>query len=179
MFSALDAPMLGNTAVQLGVVIFTTVSTSGVVTALLNRKSKKERAADVRHTEAEYENISAQAAATALAALRKELDAANVDLDKRRTVIQGQDQVIDRQQNQLRKMRRYVEACQEQGRALEDWVRTVFSMLETAGNSNVPPLPRVKWPALPEDDHEYDFDYLATPKKDTPAPVEPPATNPQ
>ena len=148
-----------NAIMQLVSLLITAVSTSGAIAAWTSRKSKQERVASVRHTEAEYENISAQAAATALAALRKELDAANTDLDKRRTIIQGQETQIERQQDQIRRQRRYVEACQQQGRALETWIRTVVPLLREA-NIEAPGLPRVQWPPMPLEDHEYDFDFL-------------------
>lgn len=147
-----------NSVMQLMSLMITAISTSGAIAAWFNRKSRQERVAAVRHTEAEYENISAQAAATALAALRKELDAANTDLDRRRTIIAGQETRIERQQDQIRRMRRYVEACQQQGRVLEGWIRTTMPMLREA-DIDAPALPRVQWPPLPLEDHEYDFDY--------------------
>jgi hypothetical protein len=154
-----------NNIVQLVSLFITAISTSGAITAWFSRKNKQERAVAIRHTEAEYENISAQAAATALAALRKELDAANSDLDKRRSIIQGQENRIERQQNQIRRLKRYVETCKEQGQMLETWVRRTQPLLEEAGVLNVPPLPRVRWPEVPLEDPDDDLDSFAWPER--------------
>jgi uncharacterized protein HemX len=144
--------MNGN-VIQLLSVIITAIASSGAVAALFNRRNKREREAEVDRSQAERENISAQAAATALTALRKELDAANADLDRRRAIIQGQDERIDSQQRQIRKLRRVVGELVEHGHAMENWVRQVSESMKKA-ELDVPPLPVMDWVAVQDGDSE-------------------------
>jgi uncharacterized protein HemX len=131
-------------AIQLLSVIVTAVASSGAVAAIFNRRNKREREADVEMRQAEKENITTQAAATALAALRKELDAANADLDRRRAIIQGQDERIDSQQSQIRRLRNQVNELKDHGHAMEMWVRQASEVMR-AHNLPVPPLPSMDW----------------------------------
>jgi uncharacterized protein HemX len=135
--------------IQLLSVVVTAVASSGAVAALFNRRNKRERDADVERQNAEKDNISAQAAATALTALRKELDAANADLDRRRAIIQGQDERIDSQQRQIRRLRRQIDELKEHGHSLELWVRQATAALAQA-NIDMPPLPSMDWLAIDE-----------------------------
>lgn len=141
--------------IQLASVVVTAVASSGAVAAVFNRRNKRERDSDVARQNAERDNISAQAAATALAALRKELDAANADLDRRRAIIQGQDERIDSQQQQIRKLREQIYELKEHGHALEVWVRQAAKVLETLPGLDMPPLPNMDWLAVkPEESTE-------------------------
>lgn len=135
--------------IQLLSVVITAVASSGAVAALFNRRNRRERESDIEKQNAEADNISAQAAATALAALRKELDAANSDLDRRRAIIQGQDERIDSQQRQIRRLRRQIGELKDHGHALEVWVRQVSEALAKA-KVEVPPLPNMDWLTLQE-----------------------------
>lgn len=135
--------MSGN-LIQLLSVLITAIASSGAVAALFNKRNKRERDADIDRQKAEKDNISAQAAATALTALRKELDAANTDLDRRRAIIQGQDERIDSQQRQIRRLRRQIDELKEHGHALEMWVRQATAALQAA-NIPMPPLPSMDW----------------------------------
>lgn len=137
--------------IQLLSILITAGASSGAVAALFNRRNKKERDAAIDYQKSESGNISAQAAATALAALRKELDAANSDLDRRRAIIQGQDERIDSQQRQIRRLRRLVEDLREHGHALEVWVRQV-SVIMAQSNLPVPPLPNMDWLTIGDED---------------------------
>lgn len=128
--------------VQLLSVLVTAIASSGAVAALFNRRNRREREVDVSNRQAETENISAQAAATALAALRKELDAANADLDRRRTIIQGQDERIDSQAIQIRQLRNQIEDLREHARQMEIWVRRAAEVMREA-NLTVPPIPQM------------------------------------
>lgn len=138
--------------IQLLSVVITAVASSGAVAAVFNRRNKRERESDIEIRAAEKDNISAQAAETALRALRKELDAANADLDRRRAIIQGQDERIDSQQRQIRRLRRQVDELKEHGHALEIWVRQVSDVMRSA-HLNVPPLPNMDWLNI-GDEHE-------------------------
>jgi chromosome segregation ATPase len=140
---------VNNQLIQLLSVVITAVASSGAVAALFNRRNRRERESDIEKANAEADNISAQAAATALAALRKELDAANADLDRRRAIIQGQDERIDSQQRQIRRLRRQIGELKEHGHALEVWVRQVTEALVKA-KVEVPPLPNMDWLSLVE-----------------------------
>lgn len=135
--------------IQLLSVIITAMASSGAVAALFNRRNRKERDADALTQAAEKDNITAQAAATALSMLRKELDAANSDLDRRRAIIQGQDERIDSQQAQIRRLRRQVDELKEHGHALEMWVRQVSEVMRAA-HLDVPPLPSMEWLSAPD-----------------------------
>lgn len=136
--------------IQLMSVVITAVASSGAVAALFNRRNKREREAEVDRAQADRENISAQAAATALTALRKELDAANADLDRRRAIIQGQDERIDSQQRQIRRLRRQVGDLTEHGHAMETWARLVTQAMSKA-SIDAPPLPSLDWATVIED----------------------------
>lgn len=135
---------MNNQVIQLLSVVITAIASSGAVAAIFNRRNRREREADVEKQKAERENITTQAAATALAALRKELDAANADLDRRRAIIQGQDERIDSQQRQIRRLRRQVDELTDQGKTLEVWVRQATEVMRTH-NLPVPPLPKMEW----------------------------------
>ena len=139
-----------NNLIQLMSVMITAIASSGAVAAIFNRRNKAERQADVDQRHADTDNISAQAAATALTALRGELVAANEDLERRRKVIQGQDERIDKQQDQIRRLRRQVGTLQDHGRLLENWIRGVAPLLDQL-NGTVPPLPALQWPARSSD----------------------------
>lgn len=145
--------MNGGALIQLLSVVITAVASSGAVAALFNRRNQRERNSDIERQQAEKDNISAQAAETALRALRKELDAANADLDRRRAIIQGQDERIDSQQRQIRRLRRQIDELKEHGHALEVWVRQVSEVMRGAGLP-VPPLPDMDWLALDDDEPE-------------------------
>lgn len=134
--------MNNGSLIQLLSVIITAIASSGAVAALFNRRNRREREAEVSNRQAETDNISAQAAATALAALRKELDAANADLDRRRTIIQGQDERIDFQAAQIRRLRGQVEDLKEHARQMETWVRRAAEVMRQA-NLEVPPIPQM------------------------------------
>lgn len=137
--------MNSGSLIQLLSVVITAIASSGAVAALFNRRNRREREAEVSNRQAETDNISAQAAATALAALRKELDAANADLDRRRTIIQGQDERIDSQAVQIRRLRGQVEDLKEHARLMEVWVRRATEVMRAA-NLEPPPVPPM--PAL-------------------------------
>lgn len=126
--------------VQLISVALTAVASSGAVAAIFNRRNRQEREVDTTKLRAESENITTQAAATALAALRKELDAANSDLDRRRAVIQGQDERIDSQQQQIRRLRHQVDDLKDHIEALQDWVTQAAHVMQTAHLVS-PPIP--------------------------------------
>lgn len=131
--------------IQLASVIVTAVASSGAVAAVFNRRNKRERDSAVDRQNAERDNISAQAAATALAALRKELDAANADLDRRRAIMQGQDERIESQQRQIRRLRHQIDELKEHGHALETWVRQAVRVLDDLPGLDMPPLPSMDW----------------------------------
>lgn len=130
--------------IQLLSVVITAIASSGAVAAVFNRRNRRERLADIDNRKAETDNVSAQAAATALAALRKELDAANADLDRRRTIIQGQDERIDAQARQIRRLRGLVEDLREHARLMEIWVRRASQVMRESG-LEPPPLPLMPW----------------------------------
>lgn len=148
--------------IQLASVVITAVASSGAVAALFNRRNRKERDSDVARQNAERDNISAQAAATALAALRKELDAANADLDRRRAIIQGQDERIDSQQRQIRRLRRQIDELKEHGHALELWVRQAAKVLDSLPGLDMPPLPNMQWLTAQEEDQDAEQDDKAS-----------------
>lgn len=147
--------MNSGTLLQLMSVLITAISTSGAVAAWFNRRNKIERSADLKRQDAERDNISAQAAATALEALRKELNAANTDLDRRRATIQGQEERIDSQQDQIRRLRRQVNDLKERSRLLESWVHQASTVMREGG-MEPPPLPRMRRARTVDDDEGSD-----------------------
>jgi predicted RNase H-like nuclease (RuvC/YqgF family) len=121
--------------------VFTALSSSGLVAAWFDRRNKLERLEDLRKLQAdrdriaaEHDKISAEAAEVALRALRKELDAAYTDVERRRRTILSQDAQIDALNTTVRRQSSRIEA-------LEWWVDRAAAMFAQLGVTDVPPVP--------------------------------------
>ena len=133
--------MISNPVVILLTTIFTALSSSGLVAAWFARRSKLERMEDLRKLQAdrdrisaEHDKISAEAAEVALRALRKELDAAYTDVERRRVTIAGQDTQIEALGKTVRRQLSRIEA-------LEWWVDRAAAMFTQLGVTDMPPIP--------------------------------------
>lgn len=133
--------MLSNQLVVIVTAIFTAVSSSGLVAAWFARRNKMERAEDLRKLQAdrdrisaEHDKISAEAAEVALRSLRKELDAAYTDVEKRRLVIAGQDAQIEALSKTVRRQTVRIDQ-------LEWWVDKAAATFTQLGVTDMPPIP--------------------------------------
>jgi hypothetical protein len=133
---------LGTSAViQIVSGLLALVSVSGgIFTAIRSGKDRKERDADRQRIDAEREKLGAEedkikteAAEIAVRTLRRELDAAYKDIERRRTIMQTQDERIDEQDKTIRKQARRLYI-------IEDYIietRKAF----TAKGIEMPPVP--------------------------------------
>lgn len=124
----------------------------GVATAVFSRKDSRERKAERERIESERlrndadrDKISAEAAEVALRSLRKELDAAYTDIERRRKVMVVQDKRIDDQDRIIRAQNRRIEA-------LEEWITEARAKLEQKGIDGLPEAPECEHEELNNDD---------------------------
>jgi predicted RNase H-like nuclease (RuvC/YqgF family) len=138
-------PSNGSLLVIIFSVIFAAVSSGGLATvtvgAWFSRRNKSEREEDRKRLEtereklaAEHDKISAEAAEVALRALRKELDAAYADVEKRRIIIAAQDGHIEELGKTVRSQTKRIVA-------LEDWAGAASRKFEQLGVTDMPPVP--------------------------------------
>ena len=132
---------ISNPLVIILTTVFTALSSSGLVAAWFARRNKLERAEDLRklqadrdHISADRDKISAEAAEVALRALRKELDAAYSDVERRRVTIAGQEAQLDALGKTVRRQATRIEA-------LEWWVDRAAAMFAQLGVTDMPPIP--------------------------------------
>lgn len=114
----------------------------GIFTALRSSKDRRERDSERRRIDAEREKFGAEedkikteAAEIAIRALRRELDAAYADIERRRNIMTTQDNRIDEQEKVIRMQSRRL-------LILEDYLVETKRTLGTKG---------IEMPALPED----------------------------
>jgi len=153
---------LGSLAIQVlsGALALVSV-TAGVFTAIRSTKDRRERdaerdrvSAERSKLDAEGDKIKNEAAEIALRALRSELDAAYKDVERRRIIMQGQDeriteqdQTIRRQARQIHELEEAAEACGKRIDRMEKWIRDYRRQFEDIGvNKLYVDQPIADWP---------------------------------
>lgn len=140
-----------NTIIQVVSGLLALVSVSGgIFTAIRSGKDRRERDSDRARIDAEREKLGAEedkikneAAEIAIRTLRRELDAAYKDIERRRTIMQAQDERIDEQDRVIRMQSRRL-------RTIEDYFIDTRKVLINKG-IELPPIPDGFY-AHPEDD---------------------------
>lgn len=125
---------------QTAITIALTLSGSTVITAIINKKSREDRAQERAKSQKEIESISVDAAETAVKTLRSELVATNEEVERRRVVVQGQDERLNRQNRLIAGLYRKIEAQGREIASLRYWVQVASSQLELLGQT-MPPVP--------------------------------------
>jgi hypothetical protein len=133
--------LISNLLITTFCALFVAISSSSVLVTLLGRRNRRERDEDMRKLQQERDKlqeekglIAANAAEVALRALRNELNAAYVDVEKRRTIIAAQDTHIEELGATVRKQTRRIVA-------LEEWAAVASQRLEHLGITDMPPVP--------------------------------------
>jgi uncharacterized protein (DUF3084 family) len=133
---------------------------AGVFTALRSTKDRRDRdaerdriGAERNKLNAEGDKIKNEAAEIALRALRTELDAAYKDIERRRIIMDGQDERITAQDGTIRRQTAQIasleDAAAEQSRRvdrLEKWVRDYKTQFEKIGIKVYVDTPIAEWP---------------------------------
>lgn len=113
--------------------VFAAVSGSSVVGVVLTRRNRREREADLRSQDALKEKTVQEATDLVLSRLRKELEAAYLDVERRRIVIQGQDERIEKQNRVIRRQSRRIDTLEAHIHALERYTNDIRPKLIAAG----------------------------------------------
>lgn len=140
--------MDGSNWISLISAIFAAVSGSSVVGVVLTRRNRRERESDLATQEALKEKTVQEATDLVLGRLRKELEAAYSDVERRRLVIQGQDERIEKQNRVIRRQSRRIDTLESHIRALEHFTTDLRSKL-IAAHIDVPEVP-----VLSSDDYD-------------------------
>lgn len=130
--------------------IFAALSGSSVVGVVLTRRNRQEREQDLRNQEALKEKTVQEATDLVLGRLRNELEAAYDDVERRRLVIQGQDERIEKQNRVIRRQSRRIDLLEEHIRAWEHYVSALQPKLVAAG---------IDAPTPPTLSHDYEESY--------------------
>lgn len=127
--------------------VLAAASGSSVIGVVLTRRNRKEREQDLRNQEAMKEKTVQEATDLVLSRLRNELEAAYDDVERRRLVIQGQDERIEKQNRVIRRQARRMDILEAHIRALENYVLDVRPKLLEKG---------IDAPEVPSLSHDYD-----------------------
>lgn len=119
--------------VEIGTILLTAISTSGFVAAWFARKSRLERTADLHFRSGEVDKIAADAASVALTSLRSELEAAREDMEKRRSVLVVQEEIIRKQAEELNETKKLVASHEATIHGMMEWCGWVTATLEMQG----------------------------------------------
>lgn len=133
---------------------------AGVFTAMRSTKDRRERDAERERVSAERNKLNAEgdkikneAAEIALRALRTELDAAYKDIERRRIIMDGQDERITAQDRTIRRQAAQIagleDAAVEQRKRidrLETWIRDYKGQFENIGVKVYTDTPIAEWP---------------------------------
>lgn len=136
-----------NTLISVFSAILAAASGSSVIGVVLTRRNRREREQDLRSQEAMKEKTVQEATDLVLSRLRQELEAAYDDVERRRLVIQGQDERIERQNRVIRRQSRRIDVLETHIRALENYFDAMRPMLLKAG---------IDAPEVPSLSHDYD-----------------------
>ena len=120
--------------------VLAAASGSSVIGVVLTRRNRRERDQDLRNQEALKDKTVQEATDLVLARLRSELQAAYDDVERRRLVIQGQDERIEKQNQVIRKQSRRIDALEDHVRALEHYIGDMRTKLLEA-RIEIPPVP--------------------------------------
>lgn len=129
--------------------VLAAASGSSVIGVVLTRRNRREREQDLRTQEALREETVQKATDLVLTRLRNELEAAYDDVERRRLVIQGQDERIEQQTRVIRRQSRRIDILEMHIRALETYVVDMRPKLLDAG---------IDAPEVPILSHDYDED---------------------
>jgi hypothetical protein len=129
--------------VQTATVVVTAISTSGFVAAWFNRKSRRERAADLEFRAGEIDKIQTDAASVALTMLRDELTAAQEDMEKRRAVLVAQEEIIEKQAKELQETKRILASHEATIHGMIEWCTWVTTTLAMQGIEIPPPMQKL------------------------------------
>lgn len=136
-----------STLISIFSAILAAASGSSVIGVVLTRRNRREREQDLRSQEALKEKTVQEATDMVLSRLRGELEAAYDDVERRRLVIQGQDERIDKQNRVVRRQSQRIDILESHIRALENYVVDIRPKLIEAG---------IDAPVVPSLSHDYD-----------------------
>lgn len=129
--------------------VLAAASGSSVIGVVLTRRNRREREQDLRSQEAMKEKTVQEATDLVLSRLRNELEAAYDDVERRRMVIQGQDERIEQQNRVIRRQSRRIDVLEEHIRALENYFDALRPKLLAAD---------IDAPEVPSLSHDYEED---------------------
>lgn len=130
--------------------VLAAASGSSVIGVVLTRRNRREREQDLRSQEALKEKTVQEATDMVLSRLRGELEAAYDDVERRRLVIQGQDERIDKQNRVVRRQSQRIDILETHIRALENYFDAIRPKLLAKG---------IDAPEVPSLSHDYDEEY--------------------
>lgn len=139
--------MIDNSWISLASAAFAATSGSSVVGVILTRRNRREREQDLASQEALKERTVQEATDLVLSRLRQELEAAYADVERRRIVIQGQDERIDKQNKVIRRQSRRIDILEGHTRALEQYIISIRPKLIDKG---------IDAPEVPSLSHDYE-----------------------
>ena len=126
--------------VQLFIIVLTALSASGLFAALFTRRGRKEREAALANVVIDTERIDSHS--VALQSLRFELEAAKVEMEKRRLVLVAQEETIRQQKQQLLDAQRMLATHEATIIQLSRWAEWVTKILDDKGiDAPPPPVP--------------------------------------
>lgn len=127
-------------AIQVFIVVLTALSASGLFAALFTRHARKDRADALANVLADTEKIDSHS--VALQSLRFELEAAKVEMEKRRLVLVAQEETIRQQKQQLLDAQRMLATHEATIVQLSLWAEWVTKILDDKGiEAPPPPIP--------------------------------------
>jgi hypothetical protein len=129
--------------------ILAAASGSSVIGVVLTRRNRREREQDLRNQDALKDKTVQEATDLVLSRLRVELEAAYDDVERRRLVIQGQDERIEKQNKVIRRQSRRIDVLESHVRALETYIVTIRLKLIQA---------EIDAPEVPNLSSDYDED---------------------
>ena len=127
-------------AVQLFLVFMTALSASGLFVAFYTRRALRSRDAEMASVVIESEKIDHHS--VALQSLRFELEAAKVEMEKRRLVLVTQEATIRQQRQDLLEAQRMLAVHEATIIQLSKWAEWVTRILDEKGiEAPPPPIP--------------------------------------
>lgn len=126
--------------IQLFIIVLTALSASGLFAALFTRHARKDRADALASVLADSEKIDSHS--VALQSLRFELEAAKVEMEKRRMVLVAQEETIKQQRQELLDAQQRLANHEATIVQFSRWAEWVTRILEDKGiDAPPPPIP--------------------------------------
>ena len=127
-------------AIQVFIIILTALSASGLFAAMFTRHARKDREQALAAIMIDSEKIDHHS--VTLQSLRYELEAAKIEMEKRRLVLVAQEETIRQQKQELLDAQRMLSAHEATIIQLSRWAEWVTRILDERGiQAPPPPIP--------------------------------------